>query len=67
MVSTADTRSAMGRASQYRTSSRIAPSNVVLTAIFEGSRERATPEGRLARWGLPEVDRVAMLLRHEGR
>jgi hypothetical protein len=32
MSSTADTRSTMGRASQYRTSLRIAPSNVVLTA-----------------------------------
>jgi hypothetical protein len=41
MISTADTRSTMGRPSQYRTSSRIAPSNVVLTAICDLSRELA--------------------------
>jgi hypothetical protein len=55
----------MGRVSQYRTSSRIAPSNVVLTAICDLSRELPL-ENRIARWGLPELDRVAMLLEHEG-
>jgi hypothetical protein len=41
MISTAETRSAMGRASQYRISSRIAPSNVILTAIRDVARELA--------------------------
>jgi hypothetical protein len=40
MVSTADTRSIMGRASQYRTSARIAPSKVVLTALRDFTHQQ---------------------------
>ncbi len=50
MSSTAETRSIIGRASQYRTSSRIAPSKVVLTArrdlIREPYRVRGGPDSR---------------------